>query len=70
MRIEDHYGAPAYCALCDHPCSVGPLCSACMADDDDEEDELRLAADDEGPADDAWIQSALERAAGPPRSTL
>jgi hypothetical protein len=62
MRIEDHYGAPAYCALCDHPCSVGPLCNACMADDDEEEDD--------GPADDSWYQSALERAAGPPRNTL
>ena len=26
--------------------------------------------DDEGPPDDSWIQSALERAAGPPRNTL
>jgi hypothetical protein len=33
-----------------------------MADDDEEEDD--------GPADDSWYQSALERAAGPPRNTL
>jgi len=39
MRIEDHFGAPAYCALCDHPCSVGPLCSACMEYDPDEEED-------------------------------
>lgn len=54
MRIEDHYGAPAYCALCDHPCSVGPLCNACMADDDDDDEVCRTCGERYPGFGDGW----------------
>jgi len=39
MYLHDD-GAPAYCAICDMPIAVGPLCNDCaMPDDDDDEDE-------------------------------